>query len=326
MHGGKIGVISAGEGNGSTFFFELPLYEKIISIDISTDGPLFPSESTKDKNAPVTPSSISWVRNAITKTPKIQASDTHEDIRKVEERDLNQMYQSGALTSIPSQTIIERREVPGGDLEQGSDIRRSHTTLSSEITPYQSSLGGIEIRTNYDDDWQQTSHLSLRRKSLLYQPLGMLAETGDGMEKEAHADGLQSNDKRALRVLIVDDTTTTRKITAKLLVSLGYEVEEASDGLIFLRKIGVKPDGTKSSPTSRQLFDFVLMDDSMPNMCGPDATAAARAAGYKGVIFGVTGNTVQADLDNFISKGANFIFTKPLDLQQLQESIDQIFT
>lgn len=59
----------------------------------------------------------------------------------------------------------------------------------------------------------------------------------------------------------------------------------------------------------------------MPLMCGPDATAAARAAGYNGLIFGLTGNTHSSLIENFTAKGADLVFTKPLDLERLQEAI-----
>ena len=37
-------------------------------------------------------------------------------------------------------------------------------------------------------------------------------------------------------------------------------------------------------------FDLILCDNIMPNMCGPEAVALMRKIGYRGPIFGVTGN------------------------------------
>ena len=69
------------------------------------------------------------------------------------------------------------------------------------------------------------------------------------------------------------------------------------------------------------LFDIVLMDDNMPNLSGPEATAAIRAAGYTGLIFGVTGNTFDDQIADFKSKGADMVFAKPLNMKELHEAI-----
>jgi CheY-like chemotaxis protein len=73
-------------------------------------------------------------------------------------------------------------------------------------------------------------------------------------------------------------------------------------------------------------YDVVLIDDNMPKMCGPEACKIARARGYQGLIFGVTGNKDPDQVANFISQGANFVFSKPLDFEKLRETIDQMYS
>jgi two-component system sensor histidine kinase BarA len=48
-------------------------------------------------------------------------------------------------------------------------------------------------------------------------------------------------------------------------------------------------------------------------MDGPEAIAAIRALGFKGVILGLTGNVMAADQDVMKAAGANDVLTKPLD-------------
>ena len=52
-------------------------------------------------------------------------------------------------------------------------------------------------------------------------------------------------------------------------------------------------------------------------MDGPSATEAIRGLGYRGRILGVTGNAMQHDIDHFLSKGADRVLVKPVDIDAL---------
>jgi CheY-like chemotaxis protein len=69
-------------------------------------------------------------------------------------------------------------------------------------------------------------------------------------------------------------------------------------------------------------FDIILMDYSMPNMDGPTATRLIRKMGFKGPIYGVTGNALQSDIDFFTSCGLNGVFLKPLNIKAFHEAIN----
>jgi len=127
--------------------------------------------------------------------------------------------------------------------------------------------------------------------------------------------------ERKMRIMIVDDTATNRKVTRNLITRLGHVVDEAVDGQDFLHKMGVTDDvnsyNNDDSIIPFPIYDVILMDDNMPHMCGPAAVSIIRKLGYTGLIFGVTGNTDSSDVENFIQKGANRVFSKPLDLNFL---------
>jgi CheY-like chemotaxis protein len=132
-----------------------------------------------------------------------------------------------------------------------------------------------------------------------------------------------------LRFLIVDDTKTNRKMTRKLLSSLGHFVDEAEDGIAFLNMLRLNSslDVNKSVEIETDpvnLYDVILMDDNMPNLCGPEATLRARKCGYTGLIFGVTGNTHQDQIQNFLNSGANQVFEKPLNMEKLKISFEKM--
>lgn len=50
----------------------------------------------------------------------------------------------------------------------------------------------------------------------------------------------------------------------------------------------------------------------MPLKDGPSATAELRAMGYKGAIFGVTGNGLTSDVEHFLNCGADKVLLKPI--------------
>ena len=91
--------------------------------------------------------------------------------------------------------------------------------------------------------------------------------------------------------------------------------------LAFLRKMGAAVTPKGSGHRGLVAFDVILMDDNMPNLSGPEATAAIRAHGYTGLIFGVTGNTFTDQIEDFKSKGADMVFAKPLNMKELHEAI-----
>ena len=117
-----------------------------------------------------------------------------------------------------------------------------------------------------------------------------------------------------LRILVVDDASSNRKLLCRLLKGK-YITEEAEDGLIALNMI------LESMKGNTTIFDVVLIDYQMPNMDGPTSVKHMRDAGYNGLIIGITGNALPADIKYFVNQGANEVLTKPVKLQQLQEVI-----
>ena len=343
MHGGVVGAESEGEGTGCSFYFELPLLEREssghVDLQIEPTATMEMVESFEKEQVHLLPvKSLSQVApssdidiseyalkhepdTVVTNKPK-PTINTDFSLPWAHRTSPIRSHQSrSSLALSESSEKYLRDENLSGNRQEISPHRRE----SSESS-YKSATLSLTKRKSVD---HETDHLGIR-SSLIGSNLN---EKADNIYKVMH-------------VLIVDDTATTRKITKKWLESLGFEVEEAADGLIFLQKIGessgdtrtsgsgsgsVHPDPGNSDPTRRldghllqksfRNFDFVLMDDNMPNMSGPEATAAARAAGYSGLIFGLTGNTFNVQLENFVAKGADMVFTKPLDLQKLIKAL-----
>ncbi len=119
-----------------------------------------------------------------------------------------------------------------------------------------------------------------------------------------------------MKILVVDDFSTMRRIVKNVLKQLGFEnIEEAEDGVQALAKL--KTGG----------FGFVVTDWNMPNMDGLDFFKAARAEpATKEIPFLMV--TAEAEKDKVITAiqaGVNNYIVKPFTAEVFKEKMDRIF-
>jgi len=114
-----------------------------------------------------------------------------------------------------------------------------------------------------------------------------------------------------LKILIVDDFATMRKVIRNLLKQGGFEnIVEAEDGAAALKVL-------KSQPV-----DFIISDWNMPNMSGLDLLKAVRADDeLKALPFLMV--TAEALKDNVVAAVSNYI-VKPFTAEVLNEKIEKI--
>ncbi|VUD56531.1 Chemotaxis protein CheY [Thalassocella blandensis] len=119
-----------------------------------------------------------------------------------------------------------------------------------------------------------------------------------------------------MKILIVDDFSTMRRIIKNLLRDLGFtNTHEADDGSTALPML-------KSGD-----FDFLVTDWNMPGMSGIDLLKEVRADG-KLASLPVLMVTAEAKRDQIIEAaqaGVNGYVVKPFTAQVLKEKIDKIF-
>lgn len=119
-----------------------------------------------------------------------------------------------------------------------------------------------------------------------------------------------------LKILVVDDFPTMRRIIRNLLKDLGYEnVDEAEDGAMGLEKLR---NGS---------FDFVLSDWNMPNLDGLEMLKQIRADANLASL-PVLMVTAEAKRENIIAAaqaGANGYVVKPFTAATLEEKLNKIF-
>ncbi len=119
-----------------------------------------------------------------------------------------------------------------------------------------------------------------------------------------------------MKILIVDDFSTMRRIIKNLLRDLGFNnTEEADDGNTGLPKL---QSGN---------YDFLVTDWNMPGMTGIDLLRAVRAD-EKLKTLPVLMVTAEAKKEQIVlaaQEGVNGYIVKPFTAQTLKEKIDKIF-
>ena len=119
-----------------------------------------------------------------------------------------------------------------------------------------------------------------------------------------------------MKILIVDDFSTMRRIIKNLLRDLGFNNTQEAD------------DGNTALPILQSgNFDFLVTDWNMPGMTGIDLLKAVRADA-KLASLPVLMVTAEAKKDQIIEAaqaGVNGYIVKPFTAVTLKEKIDKIF-
>lgn len=116
-----------------------------------------------------------------------------------------------------------------------------------------------------------------------------------------------------MKILLVDDSSTMRRIQMNTLKSIGYEdVVQAEDGQDALNKLKENPD-----------VKLVLLDWNMPNMNGIDCLKAIKANPTTKPIpvMMVTSEAEKSKIIEAIQSGASNYLVKPFEADALKEKI-----
>jgi two-component system chemotaxis response regulator CheY len=120
-----------------------------------------------------------------------------------------------------------------------------------------------------------------------------------------------------MKILVVDDFSTMRRIVRNLLKELGFaNVHEAEDGVEALSKL-----------RNENNFDFVVSDWNMPNMTGIELLRAIRAdAALKHLpLLMVTAEAKRENIIEAAQAGASGYVVKPFTAATLDEKLKKIF-
>ncbi len=133
-----------------------------------------------------------------------------------------------------------------------------------------------------------------------------------------HSKYIDPYDFSGKRILVAEDMEINREIAREMLRQTGAAIEFAVDGQDCLEKVTDQP---------ADYYDLILMDVSMPNMDGIEATRRIRqlADGKKASIpiIAVSANVNEKDRTNALEAGMDAFTEKPIFIDKLFTTMKQ---
>ena len=120
-----------------------------------------------------------------------------------------------------------------------------------------------------------------------------------------------------MKILIVDDSSTMRRIIGNVVMQLGFtrdNFEEAEDGVKAWKLL------------SEAHYDVILTDWNMPNMNGLELVKKVRAEGthQKTPIIMITTEGGKSEVIIALKAGVNNYIVKPFNAEVLKEKLDGV--
>ncbi len=127
--------------------------------------------------------------------------------------------------------------------------------------------------------------------------------------------------KANMKILVIDDMATMRKIIKNMLGQIGFtNITEADDGATALPMI-------EAAAGTDEPYEFIVSDWNMPQMTGLDLLKHLRATEqYKSLPFlMITAEAEQGNVVIAVKAGVSNFIVKPFSAQVLKDKIDKIF-
>ncbi|MBN2145559.1 MAG: response regulator [Candidatus Aureabacteria bacterium] len=115
-----------------------------------------------------------------------------------------------------------------------------------------------------------------------------------------------------LKILIVDDEESIRRLLSQFLIEMGNECDTAINGQMGFIKV------------VESHYDFILMDIRMPNMNGIECIKAIRQVDPDIPILIITAFSSEEEVKTGLENGANGIIRKPFDFKELIRLMTEI--
>lgn len=312
MMNGQIGVESE-KGKGSTFWFtaDLGIQPK------DKEPPIEMKEEIKGKRVLVVDDNatnrrllMEYLRNWGYQSD--EESDAKSALKKM---------QKAATCDNPYEVVLLDMAMPGMDGETLGRKIKADKALSDTILVMLTSLGkrGDAVRL---EKLGFSAYLTKPiRQSRLYNCLLMVltrkSQTKDLSKKSIVTKyTLNENLNLDMRILVVEDNTVNQLVVLKMLERLGYKANAVANGLEAIKALKKIP------------YNLVLMDISMPEMDGIEATRIIRdkksaVLDHNVPIVGLTAHAMKGDNNKCLEAGMNDYLSKPIQPKKFSAAIEK---
>ena len=194
-------------------------------------------------------------------------------------------------------------------------------------TKYQGTGLGMAIVHEFVEAMQ--GHIQVQSKQgkgtkfIVTIPFAIAKTPMETQEKESRENDAQKvTDKtiRGMRILLAEDNMLNREIAQSILEDAGVSVVAVEDGAEAVAQFEKMSEGS---------FDAILMDVMMPNLDGLEATKKIRSmerTDAKNIpIIAMTANAFDEDRKKTAEAGMNEHLNKPVDADQLVETLAKFF-
>lgn len=319
LHGGRIGASSDGEGKGSKFFVEIPLYAKeqssaapavVLSNRTPEAGPKMKRRGRANDGSFLASASFLATDGLNRGTGAPDGSRMMSDAANAALMAVGY----GTATGDDRASIRAAKSASSAAANAAADVASANAATGDDRP--QPGPNGITI----------IHHKSTKKSTDPSQQGGamdVLDANADDAPAQVEVEIRASKWESGLNFLVVDDSKPTRKVVRRLLSCHGHRATEAENGVDFIRVMeeAFAQNAANGMVDITSGYDVILMDDNMPEMNGPEAVSKIRARGYKGLIVGLTGHTLAEDIDYFKRMGATFVLSKPLNLDALKQAV-----
>lgn len=119
--------------------------------------------------------------------------------------------------------------------------------------------------------------------------------------------------RHPIRILLVDDNAINLKVASRMLARMGYEVDQATNGIEALQA------------QQKSGYDLIFMDIQMPEMDGVTATRhiIKKYANARPRIVAVTAHAMKGDKERYLEAGMDGYISKPVRVGRLIEEIEE---